>query len=1620
MSQLTDIDGAIRPQGSHVVLSAAVFQNDALSALLNQFFSDSGGTITIVDATEYHCDPTAQTIQFKGTGKGGPFDTMAVGKVLITIVAGVPRLEIEAARADGWTLALGFPALKAPVLTLLPFSNAALSWASYQKDGSGIGFQFQGVLDFDAAPLNLLKFLFQGQQAPTVSGSIDMVGTAANKVVQFVPDMMFTVDATDDEVKLGPLTIDGPQLDIRSDAYFNTFDNNWATRSYVRLSSLIRLTTAGDEHVVLITADIGDTNSLLAFEADMDEPIGAALTELASFVGSELKVPSFKLNSPGDLSLKKIRLLIDPNGTNKLQSILFDVGMSPGEKWQLWSDKVFLENIEVTFDVSPSDGQVDGTIRGNVDGWLDLRAEFSNKGQYKFFGSLAQSTSIAQIYRFFAGTDLTDLPNLNVEALEFELDIDTQQKSGAGFVSDLELDGAWQIVPAPLISLEGVRFNVSHGPATGTDVEARAVLSLADYSLGISGVYSSDKGWNLNGDLTMSTPGQSLESIIAKIDQELKIATPKVASIPHFLVAWVVDSLHVDFFTGNRQFDFDILIGNADLPGFQMGFGIHLTHGGTDYTRTLDATAHYAAPRVDVDFTFDFAEQTDSSKSPPSKTITATGSYSAKIKPKLSDLLLAVAKDLKLQEGLPAELNLDAEPDGFAIKVEQVDKNPPLIEAAGAFSVQIEGSNLDVYLAYTNRTAFDAGYQQPAMVDGKRAFVAGVSLGGLFDLSRMPVLGKIPGVDRLRIDKLGFYYTNATLQAGQQLFFEVPQTDGPTKLAADRTASVLARSGFNLVAVFGSQSDGGGGVSPVGSMPAKVMTGPPPAGAPPAFASQAAQPDSPVKWLDVNKTFGPVDLKKVGLNYSSGEATIGFSAGLSLGGFTLQLEALTVTFPMPLPGMKAGGVVAFDLLGLSFDVNRGALSMGGAFLKVPENGFDSYYGEILVHAANFGLKALGGYTPAHDGEPASLFLYAKLDVPLGGPPFLFVTGLAAGFGINRGLILPTIETLPGYLLLPSKAPPQAGSAGDTLKNVLKALSCICPDRPGEYWVAAGVQFTSFEMIDAFALVTVSFGVDLQIALLGTSAMTFPKGDPAPVAYAEIDIVASFTPSTGLFSIFGVVSPASFVYGGFCHLYGGFAFDIWFSGEHRGDFVVSLGGYHPAFNKPAHYPAVPRLGMSFALGQLQVNGQAYFALTPGMMMAGLTVSAVWNTDSIKAWLNFDVDFLIAWAPFHYEANAFINIGCSVDTGLTTINAHLGANLIVWGPAFGGRVHVDLDVVAFTIEFGAAATLPLPVGWSGFKNQFLPKETAKPQAVRRAAAVPRPNSNAIKVSVAAGLLGSEVGGFDWIIDPDSFAIVTSSVVPANNAAWQIDAKNDYAIPTARASYNSTPSSAAPYLDLPSSITPYSANEVWNPTLHVRPMKRENVKSYHRMQLWKLDESTKTVSSYVTRVSLQPELTASNCGLWGPSSGTLNGPALLPATLAGFRIKPYPQEPVYLSSVRLEDLLFEAGYVSGFSETAVTDRRYTVSSAVGNAGALSVHVSGDRDTDLVETGYVLGALIDPWITAQRASLVGELSARGITDCKPDAIDLEVLATQAALQDWPQIAILGGDRAVQPQRGA
>jgi hypothetical protein len=1025
----------------------------------------------------------------------------------------------------------------------------------------------------------------------------------------------------------------------------------------------------------------------------------------------------------------------------------------------------------------------------------------------------------------------------------------------------------------------------------------------------------------------------------------------------------------------------------------------------------------------------------------------------------LKDFIGRVAHQFGVDVQLPPELNLEAKIDYL---VGQVIYTKP---ATGAATTELGAAGKFELIINTNSYAFN--FYADTIINGNttgNAYVIGASVDLNLDFANIPLVGSIPGFKDYSLTNVGFSYTNADAKAVPFNIPQVGKSDNPLYTRSDPNAKNasdysiktdgnkqsfnLNKKGFSLTAGLSKNGNSSNSFALPMALPATAKptenTPPPPFG-----AGKTSPPSTSIHWIDINKKFGPVDLQKIGLNYSKGEATFGFSAGFTMGPFTMGLEEMSITFPMPLPGMPAGNTVSFDLHGLTLDIKTGGLEIGGAFLKsTTADGATAYYGEVIVQIGPLGFKALGGYVPKHtakDGSTidASFFIYANIEVPLGGPPFLYVNGFAGGFGINNALKLPTLENLPGYILLPgpsSSAPKEGSSAQDTMNTVLPQMQEYFLPTPGEYWAAAGIAFSSFEMINAFALLTVSFGVDFQIAVLGSCSMSFPTAAAFPIAYVEIDIMASYSTSTGLLAVEGILSPASYIFGSFCQLTGGFAFYIWIDppvladpkAPKKGDFVVTLGGYHPSFTPPAFYPKVPRLGINFNLGPFHVTGGCYFALTPGMFMAGAAWNATFDISIVKVWFNVGADFLIAWAPFHYEADAYVNLGCAINLGLFTVNISVGADLLLWGPPFGGQADVDLDIVSFTISFGSPRQAPEPIGWQSFKSKFLPgNTTAQPpqqaklmqaRAAAMAAEAPAETTNVLKSTIAQGLMGSNVDGMDWILDPDHFNILIASTIPANSAGLA-SAENVFTpVSNNPGDYNILPPPVDPtkwpYLTFTDTDNQMDSTHIWNPTVNIKPMSLNNVGSNMSITILKADNNG-DYNSYVTSLTLTPDVIDSAAALWGEHTGdklTVSDDSFLKSCLTGFNITPLPRVPGIVNGVLLITLLYQQGNQYYYNYQAqVVDRNFTVTTPATDADELTINVTDKPGTQVynhTNNDYVLSSLADTWVSGQRSAILANLNQLGFTTYSE--VNLTTFASKTILTDWPEVMLLADDLAV------
>lgn len=511
-------------------------------------------------------------------------------------------------------------------------------------------------------------------------------------------------------------------------------------------------------------------------------------------------------------------------------------------------------------------------------------------------------------------------------------------------------------------------------------------------------------------------------------------------------------------------------------------------------------------------------------------------------------------------------------------------------------------------------------------------------------------------------------------------------------------------------------------------------------------------------WFPIQKTFGPIHIGQVGIKWYNAEKALELllDGGVSLAGLNVFVDDLGVKIPIgsadDLSTWKLG------LKGLGISYVGGGVKISGALLRDNPEG-TRYSGAVLVEVSGKTFTAIGSY--AKD-EFTSMFVFVLLPITIGGPPYLFITGLAGGFGYNRGLTVPSVDDVPEFPLIEA-ARGSSQFSNDPL-SALNQLGDAVPIKRGSYWIAGGIRFSSFELAKSTALAYILLDRGLEVGILGLTQMELPEGNP--LVNLELALKARFSTRDGVLSVEARLSDNSWLLDRDCRLTGGFAFYVWFDGQYQGDFVITVGGYHHRFIKPSHYPDVPRLGFNWRVSsKVTIKGESYFALTPSAVMAGGLLEASYKSGNLKAWFKAWAHFLIAWKPFAYAIGFGINIGVSYrlrvnllfGTITKTFNVELGAEVEVWGPKFSGIATIKWWVIDFDVRFGANVDKVKKdaISWTLFRQEFLPE-----------------NANDILSShVISGTLVDEKADDDtgqvspWVLEPE-FIFGTSTVLGTNH--------------------------------------------------------------------------------------------------------------------------------------------------------------------------------------------------------------------------------------------------------------
>jgi hypothetical protein len=468
-----------------------------------------------------------------------------------------------------------------------------------------------------------------------------------------------------------------------------------------------------------------------------------------------------------------------------------------------------------------------------------------------------------------------------------------------------------------------------------------------------------------------------------------------------------------------------------------------------------------------------------------------------------------------------------------------------------------------------------------------------------------------------------------------------------------------------------------------------------------------------------------------------GEPALVLRAALSLRaalpGLPLELRAdgLGADFPVVLGaggrvGLDTGGVRPALPAGMGAQLGLEVVS-GGGYLAEVEGG----YGGMLE--LDFGVVAVTAFGLLQTGADGALSLVVLFSVTFPG------AGIQLGFGFS-------LNAVGGLVGINRRVDVQAlqravldGSAATLLfpvdparhaRRIIRTLERAFPPAPGHSIVGSMLQLAWGGRILTMSVAVLIEAPTAKLVVLGRTTLALPDPE-APLILLQAVVLGTLDPNVPSASVTAT-------------LHGSHILGVTIQGDMfllvRGGwdavFVLSVGGFHPRYQRPAGVPELRRVAMDLSpLPLPKLRAEAYFALTANSLQFGarLELSARIAGCGLAGWFVFDA--LVAWDDKALSFTVHCQAGVAVQAfGRTLLGVHL--DLLLEGPQpwhVHGRASVSLFVFHVPLNFdrrwgssSPAVTRPAadPVGVGGQLRAALANQaawSAEPPAADRSLVV-----------------------------------------------------------------------------------------------------------------------------------------------------------------------------------------------------------------------------------------------------------------------------------------------------------
>ncbi|MEU2221617.1 DUF6603 domain-containing protein [Streptomyces sp. NPDC018347] len=440
--------------------------------------------------------------------------------------------------------------------------------------------------------------------------------------------------------------------------------------------------------------------------------------------------------------------------------------------------------------------------------------------------------------------------------------------------------------------------------------------------------------------------------------------------------------------------------------------------------------------------------------------------------------------------------------------------------------------------------------------------------------------------------------------------------------------------------------------------------------------------------------------------------------------------------------------------GVGTELTLPPVSGGGVVRRTDDTG---YAGLISVDLSVLQVQAVALFRPPADGAPTSFLVLLAAAFPAPGVQLGlgFALDAVGGLvGVNRRVDVTALRQLVGdgnadRVLFPDHVVERAA-------EIVGSLGSAYPVAPGRFLVGPMVRVTwGGRIVSLSGALILELPAPVRAALVGRLLVGLP--DPVvPLIRLQASVLGRIDPAVPVVEL--LVSLAGSWIVGLAvrgELY------LLVRGGRQPEFVLSAGGFHPRYTRPAQVPALRRLQVDLAPGNdFGLRMEAYFAVTSNAVMFGgqVQLDATIAGCGVQGWLGLDA--LFVFDPV-FAFSVRVRAGVAVRAFGRRL-AGVALDFTLEGPApwhaFGtGSISVLFwDVgLDFDVRWGSPPSVAPPAG----RDPLVPLREALARS--RCWVAERPAVERTPLAFTPAAVGKLAEGD--LVHPDATVRVSQEVVP-----------------------------------------------------------------------------------------------------------------------------------------------------------------------------------------------------------------------------------------------------------------